>query len=268
LEERAYDRQDGGYIEFFYRDWTPITNPRETRYVGAIGHKTYNTHLHLLESFAELYRAWPNDLLARRLAELILINTSTVRSSEAHSNVDAFHRDWQVVNEPSNLRASYGHDVECVWLTFDALRTLQNSVGLLRGWGDALCRTSLEFGFDAEHGGFYSSGPLGKPADDRKKIWWVQAEALVSMLDMFRVTRDATYYHAFAQTLDFVERNQVAQEGGWWATRAVDGAALGDQQRTGPWQGAYHAGRAMILCARWLGQMAEHSAGQGSQPAN
>ncbi len=127
---------------------------------------------------------------------------------------------------------------------------------LFRTWAEALCQTSIEFGFDHEHGGFFSSGPLGKPADDRKKIWWVESEALVSLLDMFRLTGDQTYYDLFTKTLDFVERHQVAKEGSWWATRAADGSPTTDRQRTGPWQAGYHAGRSMILCIKQLEALA------------
>jgi cellobiose epimerase len=266
LDEKAYDRQNGGYIEFFYRDWTPVEDRTESGYVGAIGHKTYNTHLHLLEAFAELYRAWPDNLLARRLQELITINTSTVRYPRADSNVDAFHRDWQVVVEPRNLRASYGHDVECAWLTLDAVRTLGLTPIPYRNWAEALCRSSIEHGYDRKHGGFYSSGPLGQRADDTKKIWWVQSEALVGLLEMFKLTGQREYYDLFSQTLDFTEEHQVAKEGSWWATRAADGSATADRQRSGPWQGAYHSGRAMILCAKQLEGLAQSLPGAPSQP--
>jgi mannobiose 2-epimerase len=257
LEEKAHDRQYGGYVEFFSADWQPITESSESGYVGAIGHKTYNTHLHLLEALAELYRAWPDELVARRLQELITINTSTVRYPRMESNVDAFLRDWSVVKTRENLRASYGHDVECAWLTLDAVRTLGLPENLFRSWAEALCHSSMQFGFDREHGGFFASGPLGQPAEDTKKVWWVEAEALVSMLDMFTLTGERQYYDVFVRTLDFVERHQVAKEGSWWASRAADGSELSDRQRTGPWQGGYHAGRAMILCVNRLKALAQ-----------
>ncbi|MHC1768615.1 MAG: AGE family epimerase/isomerase [Verrucomicrobiia bacterium] len=256
LEQRAYDTQHGGYIEFFSSDWKPVTDPKESGYVGAIGHKTYNTHLHLLEAFAELCRVWPDALVGKRLQELITINTSTVRTPIVESNVDAFYRDWRVVNQPRNLRASYGHDVECAWLTLDAVRTLGTPPGLFRSWAEALCQSSIKHGFDWEHGGFFSGGPLGKPADDKEKVWWVQSEAIVSMLDMFRLTGDPMYYDLFARTLDFVEKHQVAKDGSWWASRAADGSATRNQTRTSPWQAGYHAGRSMILAAKALEKMA------------
>lgn len=256
LEEKAYDPEFGGYIEFFHPDWTPVTEPNASGYVGAIGHKTYNTHLHLLEAFAELYRAWPDDLVRQRLQELITINASTVHFPTVNSNVDAFSRSWEIIRTPRNLRASYGHDAECIWLVLDAVRTIGLAPSLLDNWARGLAETACEFGYDREHGGFYSGGPLGEPADDLKKIWWVQAEALLGMLEMYRRTGELKYYQIFLQTLDFCENHHVAKDGGWWATRAPDGAATPDQTRIGPWQGAYHAARALIYAANWLEDLA------------
>lgn len=255
LEEKAYDREFGGYIEFFERDWQPVTTG--SGYVGAIGHKTYNTHLHLLEAFTELYRAWSDPLVARRLYELIAINTTTVQHPDVRSNVDAFSREWRMVMEPRNLRASYGHDVECAWLVIDAGRSLGLAPDVLLSWARALTETSYQFGYDHNHGGFYAGGPLGQPADDHRKTWWVQTEALLGMLELYRLTGTQKYYDAFAKTLDFCEKYHLAEDGGWWATRAADGSPAGDRQRTGPWQGAYHAARAMINSARWLTELSQ-----------
>jgi cellobiose epimerase len=257
LDAKAHDSQFGGYIEFFERDWTEVTNTTASGYVGAIGQKTYNTHLHLLESFAELARAWTNERLQQRLNELLAINVSTVHYPTENNNVDAFLRNWSIVQTPRNLRASYGHDVECVWLVMDAARTAGHSPSTLLNWATGLADNCLRLGYDREHGGFYNSGPLDQPADDTKKIWWVQNEALLGMLEMYRLTRDEKYYRAFVQTLDFSEKFQIAREGGWWATRAADGSPTNDRQRSSPWQGAYHAGRALIYAANWLDELAK-----------
>ncbi len=260
LEEKAHDRRNGGYIEFFTADWKPITDPMEPGYVGAIGTKTYNTHLHVMEALTDLYQVWPDPLVRQRLAELLVINTSTVHHPEHNCNIDGWRPDWKMVDDASNLRASYGHDVECVWLALDAARTLGMSPHLLHGWAEGLCSYSLKHGYDHKNGGFYYTGPLGQPAQDTRKEWWVQAEALVSMLEMHRLTGKRQYEDAFHQTLDFVAKHQVAKKGGWWATRTADGSPQG-QTRTSPWQGAYHSGRAMIRCIKLL----EGQAGEGKR---
>lgn len=256
LDTRMRDMTNGGYHEFFHADWRPVTEAREPGYVGAIGVKTYNTHLHLMEAFAELYREWPEATLGTRLDELIAINTCTVRDPAHRSNVDAWHPDWRVVNTPRNLRASYGHDVECAWLVLDAWRARGRSPALLRSWAEDLSDTSVRLGYDTQHGGLFYAGPLGRPADDLRKEWWVQAEALVGFLELHRLTGRRDYFEHFRQTLEFVTRHQVATEGGWWATRRADGSPDGNTSRTSPWQGAYHNGRALLRSAQLLEELA------------
>lgn len=251
-DRRAHDGVNGGYAEFFHRDWRPVTDVRESAYVGAIGTKTYNTHLHLLEAFTALGKVWPDGVLRNRLEELVQINVGTVQHPEHRFNLDGWRPDWRVVTSAGNLRASYGHDVECVWLTLDAVRTLGRSEALYRGWAEGLAGYSLRHGYDGDHGGFFYAGAPGEAADDTRKEWWVQAEALVGMLEMYRLTGDGRYYRAFAGTLDFIERHQVASDGGWWATRQADGSASGNGSRSSMWQGAYHNGRALLYAARVL----------------
>ncbi len=260
FEQKAYDKKSGGYREFFKADWTEITDPNEPRFVGVPLTKTYNSHLHILEAFTELYRAAPSDLLKDRIAELIVINTSTVRHPAFPCNIDAWTNDWKMVTDQSNLRASYGHDVECAWLVFDAARTIGWSLEPLQNWAVATVNYSIKFGFDTEHGGFFYSGLLGHPSDDTKKEWWVQAEALVSMLEMYRLTDDAKYLDVFKETFEFVQSHQIATSkdgGGWWATRSADGSPHSNQSRTSTWHGAYHNGRAMIRCRAILQELAE-----------
>jgi mannobiose 2-epimerase len=255
LETKAHDRARGGYVEFFREDWREITDPREPMYVGPPGNKTFNTHLHVLEALTELYRAWPDPLVRRRLNELLVINTLTVRLPKYGCNVDRFTPDWRPIETAQNLRASYGHDIEAAWLCLDAARALGHPPATLRGWAEGLVGYSLRHGYDRKHGGFSYSGPVGKDADDTKKEWWAQAEALVAMLEMFKLTGRREYHDAFAQTLDFVAKHQVAPSGSWWATRKADGSPAGTS-RTSMWQGAYHNGRAMLLCARLLDDLA------------
>jgi mannobiose 2-epimerase len=255
LETKARDAANGGYHEFFYRDWKIIADPKEPIYVGPPGQKTYNTHLHLLEAFTELYRAWPDPLVKQRIVELITIDTMTVRHPTYFCNLDKWTPDWQMVLTPQNLRASYGHDVECAWLVLDGVRAVELPTRVYLPWAESLVGYSLKFGFDTERGGFYYTGPLGQPADDTKKEWWTQAEVLVGTLELYRATRKPEYLDVFKRTLDFVERHHVAPGGGWFATRKADGSPLSDNRAT-MWQGPYHTGRALLLSSKWLEAMA------------
>ncbi|TWT76214.1 Cellobiose 2-epimerase [Planctomycetes bacterium CA13] len=252
LEEHCHDKVNGGYHEFFSDDWQLITDPKESGYIGVPGTKTYNSHLHLLEAFTPLYLETHDPLVRSRLIEMLLINTCTVKLPDFPCNVDAWYSDWKLVDTDRNRRASYGHDVECVWLVLEAAEALGMKPNSLRSWAVALCDHAIERGFDTVNHGFFYTGPVGKPSDDRKKVWWTQSEALVAMLRMHALTGDEKYRTIFEQTFDFVQQHQIAPEGGWWATVNQDGSKIPGTARTSMWQGAYHNGRALLMCEQML----------------
>jgi mannobiose 2-epimerase len=252
LEAHSHDRQFGGYLELFEADWTPIAD-RSVRGYWAYGDaKTHNGHLHYLETLAELYRVWPDELVARRLGELIAINLWAMKHPRVSTTVLLWTRDWRMTAVPRNRLSSYGHDLEGVWLTLDAARALGWSSNSLRGWAVAMCSYALRHGYDTRHGGFYREGPIGRRADDRSKEWWIQAEALVAMLELFRMTSDPIYYGVFASTLDFIERHQIAPGGGWWSIRSENGSPHARGTLGSEYQDGYHTGRALLRCARML----------------
>src|SRR3954447_23307199 len=57
LVRYARDPEHGGYYEFFTRDWKAPPDDARSHVGGPPGAKLMNTHLHLLESVAEYYRA-------------------------------------------------------------------------------------------------------------------------------------------------------------------------------------------------------------------
>ncbi|MCC9600707.1 AGE family epimerase/isomerase [Stieleria sp. JC731] len=254
LEEHCYDKDFGGYQEFFYKDWSIVTDPKESGYVGAINTKTYNSHLHLLEAFTELYKETHDELVGRRLGELITINTLTVKHPKFACNIDGWNRQWQMIQSPANLRASYGHDVECAWLVLEAAKALGQSTSILESWAISTCQHSLQYGYDEKHGGFHYTGTLGQPSDETKKVWWTQTEAMVAMLTLYQITGEEQYKRRFEETYRFCEKYHVADEGGWWNTLTVDGKPDRYPSRTSMWQGAYHNARALIRCEQLLKQ--------------
>src|SRR5208283_4574609 len=94
---------------------------------------------------------------------------------------------------------------------------------------------------------FYNSGPFHQPANDRTKTWWVQAEALVSSLYMYRLTHEEKYLRVFAKTYEWVDKHQTDWvHGEWFENISPEGVPQGDKAQ--PWKGGYHNGRSMIEC--------------------
>lgn len=65
IEEKSYDKDNKGYLEAFKRNWEPIEDLRLSD-KDANEKKTMNTHLHIVEAYANLYLVWPNPVLKKK----------------------------------------------------------------------------------------------------------------------------------------------------------------------------------------------------------
>jgi len=253
LEEKSHDKKYGGYVEFFNRDWTR-PDAGENSYMGAPAEmKLMNTHLHLLEAMTTFYRASKLPLAHERLIELINIESNTVVRKNLGACTDKYDREWTPRLDAGYARVSYGHDIENIWLLMDACEAAGISNYPFGDLYRTLFGYSQKYGYDHNNGGFYDSGPFNQPADRLIKVWWVEAEAIVSSLHMNQLTGDPQYLDVFEQTCDYIEKYFVDwQYGEWYANVSAGGIAGGD--KASPWKAGYHNGRAMIECLEILKQ--------------
>ncbi len=251
LEEKAHDPRHGGYRESFNEDWT-LPPAGEAGYLG-VGPdvKLMNTHLHLLEAMTSFWRASALPLARERLIELIQIEGSAVVRHQWGACSDRHRLDWTPVLEGRGGHASYGHDLENIWLLEDALRAAGLPVQPWLGFFRHNFEYSMRFGWDARNGGFWDWGPLGRPAESRIKIWWVQAEALVSALTMYRLTGERQFREVFERTWQFIESHMADLENREWHAQ-VDEKRKPGGRKAHEWKGPYHNGRAMIECLALL----------------
>jgi len=193
-------------------------------------------------------------LARERLTELINIESNAVVRKSLGACTDKYERNWTPRLEGDYARISYGHDLENVWLLIDACEAAGISNYLLLDLYQTLSDYSIRYGYDAGSGGFYDSGPFAQPADRRTKVWWVQAEAIVNALYMYRITGDTKYRFIFEKTFDFIEKNMVDWENGeWHANITPERKPQGDKGNI--WKAGYHNGRAMIECLEILRQL-------------
>jgi mannose/cellobiose epimerase-like protein (N-acyl-D-glucosamine 2-epimerase family) len=248
VHERAYDERHGGYLESRASDWSP--EPAGSP--GVLGRpaelKTVNTHLHLVEALTELLASDPRDAVRRRLRELIDLTTGPLFDREHGTCWDCCEPDWTPVK---GYPSSYGHDLEAVWLVARGAHAAGVPEEPLAPIFASLWSNALARGFDDRRGGLFASGPPGQPADRREKVWWVQAEALLSALHMWHATADERYRHAFERTLGWIDGAQADREAGdWHAEVAPSGVPSGD--KSGKWKDPYHQGRAVLECLELL----------------
>jgi mannose/cellobiose epimerase-like protein (N-acyl-D-glucosamine 2-epimerase family) len=246
LDSRAHDDAYGGYREFFTRDWSPPA-PGASGYLGAPADlKLMNTHLHLLEAFTTYVRAGAPSRARERLAELVAIESQAVIRRGWAASSDRHRRDWTPLLDDASTRVSYGHDLENIWLVADALRALDQPTAPYHDLFRAVFDYALRHGYDETAGGFFEGGVPGKPADRRAKIWWVQAEALVSALAMYELTREPRYVDVFARTWEFVNTKQTDWASGEWHEAVEPDGRPRRSNKAHPWKAGYHNGRALI----------------------
>ena len=92
VEEHALDKEYNGYIEAMTRNWQPIDDMRLSEY-DANYPKSQNTHLHIIEPYANLYRVWPSKELEASLRNIIGIFTDRILNPETH-HLDLFFEAW------------------------------------------------------------------------------------------------------------------------------------------------------------------------------
>lgn len=251
LEHKAHDSMYGGYRESYTRDWKILDENAPALMSVPSSYKLMNTHLHLMEALTNYFTVDDSALVRARLLELIAIQSNAVVRKTLGACTDKYHRNWLPINEPQFNRVSYGHDIENVWLLMDANRAAELSNGPYLDLYMTLFAYSLEYGYDHQSGGFYDYGPFNQTATSRNKVWWVQAEGVVSALEMYAMTGDDKYWDLFIQMLRWIDQHMVDWENGDWFSSIDDSdAALGGKAHL--WKTPYHNGRAMARCLKTL----------------
>ncbi len=248
VQDKAHDAKNRGWNEHFERDWMPVRADDANPIVELAGHKSANTHLHLMEAFTELYAETHDGAVRTALLETIDLNRVHFYPGDPAKSALHFHPDWQPSTDPRSAGVSYGHNVEFAWLMMRATETLS----IRSDWVHfhAHLEHALRCGTDHARGGVFHRGFGNDPAVDTDKVWWVQAEMIAALVDGLRNRPDdEAYTKALRQLLEFTTRYQTDPKTGIWMDTV---AADGTPKSTGlahSWKANYHDVRALMRFA-------------------
>ncbi len=257
--------KNGGYLEWLTRDGRVVEEKPDAVILqsvplGAfpIGYKSMNTHIHLLESFTQLYQVWKDDTLRQRLGELLALVRDQICVPPGAMNL-FFTNDWRPIPEHD----SYGHDVETAYLMLEAEEVLgQGHDPRTEHMAKQLVDHALANGWDEIYGGFFQDGTtFGRP-ESKLKEWWVQMEGLNSLLLMHEKYGRETelYFKAFQRQWQFIKDYQTdAQFHGLYTLIGPDGIPA-NANKGQIWKAAYHDGRALLNVTERLQKLAEAAA--------
>lgn len=247
IEAHSFDPARGGYLEALARDWQPLGDLRLSA-KDANAQKTMNTHLHVLEAYATLYRVWPDARLRQQLKALLLDFADHIIDPKTQHLILFFDESWQ----PQPGALSYGHDVEAAWLLLEAAETL-GEPGLLAHFRQAAVRLAAAAaeGLGPDGGLSYEREPAGHLNADRH--WWVQAEAVVGFYNAYQVSGEKQFRDKSAGAWRFIQQHLLDREQGewFWGVRP-DYSIMPGEDKAGLWKCPYHNGRACLEMLRRL----------------
>lgn len=254
LETHARDRERGGYLEAFARDWGPLKDMTLSEHDMNVP-KSMNTNLHVLEAYTCLVRVTRNDRAREALADLLTVCLDHIVGDKPWVHCDLFFDlEWN----PQTTGLSWGHDIEASWLLWDAAEAIGSPV--LSAWTKkatlALADAVLDHGVDPDGSVLYNSTP--DEILEPEKHWWPQAEGVVGWLNAYELTGKARYRDAALAAWAFIEDHVIDREHGeWFSVLSRAGEPLPDHpasRKMGPWKCPYHNARACLEVMRRVGE--------------
>ena len=242
IETRCSD--PGGYGEAFRLDFSPESNEKLSEN-GVMAGRTMNTLLHVLEAYAELFRALPGEKAVQDAGVRALDRFLNVMYDRDRHRLDVFFdRDYR----PLLDMQSYGHDIEASWLLWDAAETLlsQDRLPPFRAMCADLAR-SVMYRAMTDHG---LRNECVDGVNDETRIWWVQAEALLGFDNGWRLTGDPLFLSARDAQWQAIQRLIVDRRpGGEWYWSVHEDGSPTERPMVEEWKCPYHNSR---MCLRIL----------------
>jgi mannobiose 2-epimerase len=236
IEERCTD--EIGYREAFNRAFVETENDKLSEN-GVMAEKTMNTLLHVFEAYTELYRVSRDADVGKRLKWILDTIADKVYNPALHRQEVFFDKN---MNSILDLH-SYGHDIETAWLIERGTEILGETayIDKMRPIVLDLTQQIYKTAFD----GHSIANECEKGVVNTKRIWWVQAEAVLGFLNGYKLAPGHTeYLDAARAEWDFIKTYMVDKRPGseWYANVTAEGQAFRDPI-VEPWKCPYHNGR-------------------------
>lgn len=279
IEEHAFDDEQNGYIEACTREWGKIGDMRLSE-LDANYPKSQNTHLHIMEAYANLLRCLkemraqeqcdyvpaigsvlpvgisvpPETMVSVEgaLRNIISIFIDKILNPETNHLDLFFDMDW---TRGAGHLESYGHDIECSWLLHEAALVLgdENLLEKVENVVQKVAKAS-EKGL-REDGSMIHEANLDTGHVDDDLHWWVQAENVVGWFNIWQHFGDEEAFKKSEKCWHYIKENLVDFDNGeWFWSRHSDGTLNTVDDKAGFWKCPYHNSR---MCLEIIERTAE-----------
>lgn len=242
LEKHSFDPINLGYTEALTANWETIEDLRLSE-KDQNDKKSMNTHLHIIEAYANLYSIWDNEELKIAIKRLLGNFKDRIINKESHHLNLFFNETWQV----KSALISFGHDIEAAWLLQEAAEIINDKDEII-----AFKKISIQMA-DATQKGFDKNGGLWYEYDlttnhwIKELHWWPQAEAMVGFFNAWQINAKDEYLIQSLKSWTFI-KNHIKDKvkGEWFWGVNSDYTLINNEDKAGFWKCPYHNGRACI----------------------
>jgi len=242
IEKYSYDKIHKGYYEAFARNWSPLEDLRLST-KDANEKKTMNTHLHIIEAYANLFEVWKSDFLKEQIEGLLKIFSGHIINDQTGNLNLFFDEEWNVKSKI----ISYGHDIEAAWLLQQCAEKINEE-----RWVKEMKKATVKItdaaakGLD-EDGGLWYEFDVSANHFIREKHWWPQSEAMIGFMNAYQITGNEKYSDKSYNSWQFVRRYiKDNVNGEWFWGINADYSVMQDQDKAGFWKCPYHNTRACL----------------------
>jgi mannobiose 2-epimerase len=250
FEKYALDRESNGYFEVFTRDW----QRSHDRLIGETtvkDEKTMNTHLHLMEAYANLYRVWPDKRMEDRLKNMVKIFLGQIIDKKTSHLICFMDKRWN----RTSMIDSYGHDIEASWLLCESANLLGDP-DLLAQVKEVSIRiaNAASEGLQADGSMLYEKD-LATGHMVKERSWWVQSEAIVGYLNAYELSQNQKYLDRAVNSWNYTKKYLVDNKNGGWFSGVSESGTAGRGDKAGFWICPYHNGR---MCMEVVERVSQH----------
>lgn len=232
-------KDEGGYLEAFTRKFKPKSNEKLSEN-GIMAGRTMNTLLHLIEAYTELYRVDPQEKVAGYIRQMLDMLAEKVYNPALHRLEVFFDLEWKSLIDLH----SYGHDIEASWLVDRACEVLNDEAytnkisPITKDLANHIHSVALD-----DNSSLYNE--CEDSLVDRKKVWWVQAEAILGFVNGYQRNPEKTdYLETARRNWTYIKQYFIdpRQDSEWFNELHEDGSPIA-KELAGIWKCPYHNGR-------------------------
>ena len=237
VEEKCFD--EVGYKEALDINFNPAENDKLSEN-GVMADRTMNTLLHVFEAYTELYRVSKDEIAATKLRWMMDLVADKIYNPALHRQEVFFDNNYTSLIDLH----SYGHDIETAWLVDRGASVLGDEAYIAKM---APITADLEqnvYKLAYSENSFKNECERG--VDDERRIWWVQAEAVVGFYNGWQKDNSKTHYLEAAEKIwKFIQDKVVDKRPGseWFSEVDVNGKPYMHKPILEPWKCPYHNGR-------------------------